>query len=230
MRIQLYSFEGRDFHVNIKMGSKRLADLRSEKAESLDKVSSDTGISRQSIINYEQAGKDSQARVNRVFEFAGMSIENLCVLSEHFGVSPEYLLGLAEHRTPSIKMREVCNFIGLSEEAVMHLHHYAEDPKTDNTYFDCIATLLSSPVFYESMAYLIRARNVASRVSKKKEKDSEAYSILQNFEEALFDHQNMSGKDRGVSLSDRQAVEFYLNGAVERFKKVCENILKGEEV
>lgn len=46
------------------------------------------------------------------------TIDKIVALADYFGVSSDYLLGLAEEKTRNTELRRVCEFTGLSEKAV----------------------------------------------------------------------------------------------------------------
>lgn len=47
-----------------------------------------------------------------------LPLENVIALCNHFSVSADWLLGLSDVRQPSADLRGVCNFTGLSEQAI----------------------------------------------------------------------------------------------------------------
>ncbi|MBQ9733758.1 MAG: helix-turn-helix transcriptional regulator [Clostridia bacterium] len=46
------------------------------------------------------------------------TIDKIVALADYFGVSADYLLGLAEEKTRNTELRSVCEFTGLSERAI----------------------------------------------------------------------------------------------------------------
>lgn len=50
------------------------------------------------------------------------SVEDVALLSKTFGVSADWLLGLTNTETTDTKIRDICDYTGLSEEAIKRLH------------------------------------------------------------------------------------------------------------
>ena len=100
--------------------SERLRRLRENRKETYASLGQAIGVSEQTLKNYEQAaihGGRSTGQ-DRVTKIAGMSINTLCLLADHFGVSTDYLLGLTEHPTVSEDMKTALKVTGLSERAI----------------------------------------------------------------------------------------------------------------
>ena len=148
-------------------------------------------------------------------------------LAKLYGVSIDYILGLSDYT--SIGNKEIHQITGLSNEAIEHLRHYADDPKTDKRYFTVISEMLSNSSFYNSIAYLLRAGKMYSIIKKEKKTDADAYNMMQDIFEAISDRVAMS-KDigQGVRLSQKQSINFYLQCAVDYYKKICDYIVKGD--
>ena len=70
------------------------------------------------------------------------SAENLADIRKATGKSIDFLLGLAPSPATDPKIRDICEYTGLSEESVKALHLYKEGLKANaeyETYEDCIA-------------------------------------------------------------------------------------------
>ena len=104
-------------------GSRRLKALREEKELSHQKLSEITEINKQSLINYERAGKEEGSEyATRADAFGGMSVNNAVALAKTFGVSTDYFLGLSDIKSPDADIQAICTYTGLSEKAVKQLH------------------------------------------------------------------------------------------------------------
>ncbi|MBQ6317573.1 MAG: helix-turn-helix transcriptional regulator [Oscillospiraceae bacterium] len=55
--------------------------------------------------------------------------ENLVKMAQYFRCSLDYLIGLSDVRSPDADLQTVCDYTGLSEKAVSHLHASAEEVK-----------------------------------------------------------------------------------------------------
>lgn len=102
---------------NKKIGS-RLEALRKEKKETQTDVAKLLGVQRQ-VISYYETG----ARLP--------NIEDLSILADHYNTTVDYLIGRTETKTVEEDIQMVCNYTGLSEDAIKRLHNccYAEDTK-----------------------------------------------------------------------------------------------------
>lgn len=221
----------REIYIDYVEGSRRLKLLRENKKLSHQKLSEKTGINKQSLVNYERAGKDDGRELGtRINAFGGMSVNSAVALAKTLGVSTDYLLGLAEVSSPDANVQAICKYTGLSQSAVEHLHTCVEQLQKDNSYFDIINSLLSNDDFYHSIAYLKRAKRVEDYVSDQKQANLEGFNMLQSFAESFSDHEVMSGDiNSGVRLSHRQSIDFYLQCASDCFRRLCNLVVKGDE-
>ncbi len=192
----MYAFDGRSFSVDIVKGSARLAKLRGNK--SINTVSEETEISCQSLRNYEEAGKDNPVG-KRKSEFAGMSVDTLCKLSQYYGVSPEYILGISDKQNPSVKVREISKYTGLSEDAVQtaHVLNGKNGIKNSEYYMKAVSILLESGLdglaILDAIAEYIRIApsNTYQLITQSpdgveiKEKYDASYLLLKDIEEHL---------------------------------------------
>lgn len=103
----------------------RLKKLRESRNLSHDKLSKaiaenyeeyGISISRDSLINYEKVTEKN----------LGMRAECLWCLADFYGVSADYLLGIANEKTPDTDARAVMAYTGLSEKNVNELHTMAQ--------------------------------------------------------------------------------------------------------
>lgn len=108
MELEKYSF----------IMAKRLKTLREENGLSHDKLSKallekyNIKISSDSLMNYEVTDEHhTKARKNQ-----GMSVKYLYCLSDFFGVSSDYLLGLSDAKTSNINVTALMEEIGISED------------------------------------------------------------------------------------------------------------------
>jgi len=71
-------------------------------------------ISRDSLINYEV----SDEHHTKAFKNEGMRIEYLRCISDYYGVSTDWLLGLTDVQIPDLEDRKICEKTGLSPNAL----------------------------------------------------------------------------------------------------------------
>ena len=105
----------------------RLRELRKEKGLSWDslaetlKAQYEIQIHRDTLKFYEAKKGHSKAGNNRA-----MKAEYLYCLADFYGVSVDYLLGRTDTRSPDADIKAVCEFTGLSEQAVTSLKAYSK--------------------------------------------------------------------------------------------------------
>lgn len=85
--------------------AERLADLIADKNISLEKIGKEIGISKSTLSKYTN-------------DEAEAPIGNLVKLANYFNVSADYLLGISEAKTNNKKLQFVCDYTGLSAEAI----------------------------------------------------------------------------------------------------------------
>lgn len=97
---------------------KRLRELLAENGKSQKELAEAMGKTRQAIGYYADGSSSPDW-------------EALKFIANYFEVSADYLLGLSDVRSPEVNMQIVCNYTGLSEDAILVLrdaftsiHHY----------------------------------------------------------------------------------------------------------
>ena len=76
-----------------------------ESGKTLRDIANDTGISRAALNNYAN-------------DKAEIGINNVVKLAKYFNVSADYLLGLSDAKTNDKELQAICDFVGLSNNAV----------------------------------------------------------------------------------------------------------------
>lgn len=98
----------------MKYFSKRLKELREERGMSQSELGDKLGVSRSSISFYEKAERNPD-------------IEFLAKASSFFSVPVDYLLGLSNvKRTKDPKIKDICDYTGLSAAALSELMKHKE--------------------------------------------------------------------------------------------------------
>lgn len=111
-RQQSYETENKLFPTRLR----EMMDVRGMIQSQLAKA---VGIQRQTISNYAlgQSAPDC---------------EILPKIAAALNVSSDYLIGLSDIKNPSLGVREICNYTGLSEDAVEVLHYISSRPVNEN--------------------------------------------------------------------------------------------------
>ena len=198
----------------------RIGILRAKQGMSGEEFAAALGLEgknrRSTINNWESGANNVKAD----------DIENICRV---FGVSADWLLGLSDVETPNAEVQAICNYTGLSESAVEHLHTCVEQLNPKNTYFDIVSGLLSKDDFYNAIAYLKRAKQIEEKASERRKSDPDNFEKVQAFHESLADMAAMRNKSgQGVYLSLRQSIDFYLQCATDCYKRLFNSMMKGE--
>ena len=87
----------------------KLRDLRKEKGVTQAALAGTLGVSKSTVGLYETGDTLPDAKT-------------LHDIAEYFAVSTDWLVGRAEHRTPSIEMRAICEKTGLSDRSISLLN------------------------------------------------------------------------------------------------------------
>ncbi|MBR2040103.1 MAG: helix-turn-helix transcriptional regulator [Clostridia bacterium] len=87
------------------MFAKRLKELREENKLNQKEFAKEIGISSGSISYYEKAERLPD-------------IEVISMIADRFKVSTDYLIGISDIKTQDINVKSICEYIGLSEQAL----------------------------------------------------------------------------------------------------------------
>lgn len=98
-----------------KIFADRLSDLINESGKKVRDLAEEIGISSGSLSKYQN-------------DAAAASIDALEKISEYFGVSADWLLGKSVVRSIPGEVSQVCNYLGLSEDAVQVLVELRDSP------------------------------------------------------------------------------------------------------
>lgn len=119
--------------------AERLSDLVAEEKESgvqIRELADKIGIGAGSLSQYQN-------------DFTTASIEALYKIAKYFNVSADYLLGLTHVRTGDKDIREVCDYTGMSEEAIESIVQSREDH-----------------IFVHTLNYLIESKALISAIAQ----------------------------------------------------------------
>lgn len=128
--------------VGNKIGA-RLILLRDERGVSQEEVAKGIGESRETVRNWEVGTRKIKA-------------ESIIKLSEYFGVTSDYLLGLSDVKSTEKNMQIACDVTGLSEDSILALRKYNSADGFNHVHV-VLDSLLSEQVFYEALSEAERA-------------------------------------------------------------------------
>ena len=89
--------------------------------------------------------------------------DELIVLAKCFNVTTDYLLGLSETKSTDPKVKEICEYTGLSEDAISLLH------RTKNRTSSIASIILSNSNFYAMLARIENYRQLIDNARSNEE-------------------------------------------------------------
>lgn len=99
----------------------RLGDLIANKGITQAELAKETGIVQSALSGYI-SGKRLDPDDDTTREYRAPDCATVITLAKFFSVSSDYLLGLSDKLTPSMEIRAVCDYTGLSENSAEFLH------------------------------------------------------------------------------------------------------------
>lgn len=173
--------------------------------------------------------------------------ERLTVLAKTLDVSADWLLGLSDVQSRDGELKQVCNYTGLSEDAIKNIcfaHEVERDISTAGTkvafsgsFF--VNRFFESPEFYKALQYVFRAVYADSMRYKpvpllrgKENKTQEERDLIDEFagiDERAAELFETGGK---ISLEGSEAAEYFVLKAKETLGQIADDVfsLSVEEV
>ena len=121
----------------------RLRELINEKKTTITNVAEVADVTRQAVSAYQDGSSQPTA-------------DTLKKIAKHFNVSVDWLLGLSETKSTDPKVKEICEYTGLSEEAIEKLHEHTEFNKNYPQYTNVLEHL---DIFIENCGYIFEYLN-----------------------------------------------------------------------
>lgn len=103
-----------DGNKNDETIGQRIGKLRTERNESQEALAKAIDEARETIKHWENGTRRIKA-------------ESIVKLSEHFGVTSDYLLGLSNTKSPDVSVQAACELTGLSEGAILATAKHKDD-------------------------------------------------------------------------------------------------------
>lgn len=149
------------------------------------------------------------------------SLENLCKIADYYGVSVDYLVGHTTVKSRDTTMQAVCNYTGLSEEAVEVLHR----KNGINSYSEIIElpeinNLLCSIHFWEIVNYLAIYRTQCQAAA------SRSVMIEHSTDEDII---SIYKKDLRKAVEDKDLFLFRIQKLMFAIAQDIEKKVEGEE-
>lgn len=152
--------------VNKKTLGSRIAERRKNLGLTQDDLARPLNVQRQVISYYENGTRMP-------------NIDDLATMADLFNTTTDYLLGLTDTKSPDTKVKDICEYTGLNEEAVERLHRYIKETNPDIfgrpkkiKYLDFINFLVISEHFLISIT---EYKNILKQCLKGLEEDVKAF-------------------------------------------------------
>ena len=113
--------------------AENITALRKKQNKKRQEVADDLGISRSSLEYYEKNKRKPD-------------IEVLTKIADYYGVSADYLLGRTNAETTDKDLRFVCEYTGLSENAIMTLRNSGGTWENLTIEYDGIVILIKNKI------------------------------------------------------------------------------------
>lgn len=172
----------------------RIMQLRDERGESQEDVAKGIGESRETIRNWEVGTRKIKA-------------ESIVKLSQYFGVTSDYLLGLSDIKSTEKNVQIACDVTGLSEDSILALEKY-DTADGFNHIHAVLDSLFSDQAFFEALSEAERAAFVLD--------NNDAKNYIDSWNKKP---QSIISKSLGcVVLTGLEAASFRVQRAAEQFK------------
>lgn len=168
----------------------RLNRLYTESGLSQDKFAESCGVSGSAMQNYLKGTRDLPA-------------EKIAVVCNNYHVSADWLLGLSDVRKPSADLRGVCEFTGLSEEAISKLTISESNQSISKDLSRMIETRAFDNLITTYKIFL----TLVDRLQESDFQDNAQWKEL---------------NDHSVVLGSQQAVNHFMQEVLNTMNKVCE--------
>lgn len=132
-----------------------LRELIKERNTTITNVAGVAKVTRQAVSAYQDGSSQPTA-------------DTLKKIAKHFNVSADWLLGLSKVKTTDPKLKEICEYTGLSEEVVNVLHYWKNDKQERVNHLNKLFSLQETKYFLlELFRYCDKCEEYADKVYKK---------------------------------------------------------------
>lgn len=176
-----------------------ISQLREAKGETQQALADSLGVKRETVNQWENGTRQIKA-------------EAIKSLAQHFNTSADFLLGLTNASTDNKNLQFVCDYTGLSEDAILELLHAKRNfPKGNSG--NGVANDFISYYFLSLMHYLSRIQESAERAKEAIAQSKKDFPDLKAFKGNVWD-----------IIDPLNAVEESLEISLFRFSKICNDI------
>lgn len=157
--------------------AQRLIQLREDNDVTQQTLADDLGITRQSLSLYEKADRTT-------------NIDLLYKIAKYFNVSADYLLGFTKNKTTDTNLKAVCDYIGLSEEAVKTLSDIKKSVEDGVALQPQILKYLSYIISWNIEEFVTDIAFNHAAIQEKKDEKEQLYDTINDFSVTLITSQN----------------------------------------
>jgi transcriptional regulator with XRE-family HTH domain len=189
--------------------AQRLKALRENPYISQQKLADEIGVTKSTIGLYENGDNVPDAKT-------------LYKIAKFFNVSGDYLLGLTDVKTNNYEVKKICNYVGLSDITVEHLHDLLEryrETKIEPLAIALIDTIIRNLDISDIEDNLRRAATAAatSELYKIKNPDSvllDALNTTNIYSDTVYGEEIYKG-DGSIRLPARDVFEWYIEKVIK---------------
>lgn len=185
----------------------RLGDLISKKGITQAELAKVTGIGQSRLSDYitgKRIDPESDAR-----EYAAPDCATVITLAKYFSVSTDYLLGVSDKPSPSMEIRAICDYTGLSETSAEYLH--ARRSSKTGFLTRLIDGILCEPDLAEEIPFWLLHSAQAAILKRQESAFAEDKCLIDN--KVAY---SSGGKVDKYVIPPSAASEFYLRRAIEK--------------
>lgn len=188
----------------------RLGDLISKKGITQAELSKATGIGQSRLSDYITGKRIDPESDER--EYAAPDCATVITLAKYFSVSTDYLLGLSEKPSPTLEIRAVCDYTGLSESSAEYLH--ARKAAKTGFLTRLIDGILSDSIIDDKVPFWVMQSAMAGELTSFASDFAEDKCDIQNTLAYFQSKNDAEMRDVEYVISTRDACEFYLQRAI----------------
>lgn len=209
----------------------RLKDLREKRGLSHDKLKKQLNekygisVSRDSLMAYE-ISDETRAKASK-FPNLGMRVEYLYCLADFYGVSLDYLLGKSTVPVPDGTVSKVCEYTGLSENAVVFLNKVSKY-RISKIICKVIDALLNkeNPTSSGFIRAVLMSADIRVCFGKNLVADKTREEYFKETEKAREkNRERIESGESSIEISLGDAMALYEDRAVYAFRKILRKVM-----
>lgn len=216
--------------VSFTLGN-RLKNLREDHGLSHDKLKKQLSekygisVSRDSLMAYE-ISEETRAKASKLPNL-GMRVEYLYCLADFYGVSLDYLLGKSTVPVPDGTVSKVCEYTGLSENAVVFLNKVSKC-RISKIICKIVDALLNkeSTMSFSFIRAVLMSADIRGCFGKNLAADKSREEYFKELEKAREKNkERIENGESSIEISLGDAMALYEDHAVYAFRKILREVM-----